>query len=320
MKKKRFSLYEEFAPPPPQDLSEKLEGVKWTQKAYYFAAKGYFPLTLQMESLYGNARVSVFHVTSSENIQGLAQMQGQPKALSTMSKIPAYTQKTLQGVWGKGVMFSLTGTLLTQGATDLSSSPDQSGIRWIDLWEANESLYKSFTAHLAQNSKLVEMQKRLKQDFSSADGVADTVDESPISLSPTEITQFMKLYMQESKAWIAAHAEDYFKALQTPSAENGSSHYDEIVVHKIQLTGAIADIAQFGPSSRSPKSTPQTKRRTAQLLRELEAAVGPESLVLVDSRSQPEKVQPAIREFIEKHSSSYRRLSKLLKTYITRAL
>ena len=108
--------------------------------------------------------------------------------------------------------------------------------------------------------------------------------------------------MQESRAWIKQNAQFYIKSLLNVQDQYSISDYDEIVVNRIHLTGAVADIARFGPSPKSPESTPETRRRTAQLLRQLEAAVGRDNLVLVDSRAAPERVESTIKKFINTHS------------------
>jgi len=267
-------------------LLEKVEGVQWLQKSYYFASQGHIPLTPNIAKiLNGEKRIQVFHVTSAENALKLKALEGKKKSISTMTNIPMITRESVRGVWGDGVMFSLDGNLVINAKGDINSSPDEAGRRWINLrpLERDQKLGKQFLDYISQDSRLAELRSILIDDYNQPGTIADI----KLSLSGKELNEFLTLYIQRSVEWIKENANEIVKVMQSDNL-TGISNYDEIIVNEIKLTAAIVNIAELGSSIEKKKNY-------------VEFTVGPENVTYVDSEKDPKLAKATIDKFILKH-------------------
>jgi hypothetical protein len=287
-----------------QILLEKVEGVQWLQKSYYFAAMGYLPLTPNIAKiLNGEKRMQVFHVTDADNTNKLKALEGTKKSISTMNRIPIVTREDLTGVWGNGVMFSMEGTVIINAKGDINSSPDESGRRWIHLTDLGDSrFYREFRDYMQADTKLAHWIWKLRDDYNKP----GTIKDIKLSLSGKELNQFLTLYITRAMEWIKApniiggNNSDEIRRLAQLDNLTSVSDYDEILVNQIRLTGAIINLDSYRPnpySNANPPSTEEIKAINAGV----ESAVGRENVIYVDSRKSPSEAKTTIDKFILDH-------------------
>jgi hypothetical protein len=215
-----------------------------------------------------------------------------------MNRIPIITREDLTGIWGNGVMFSLDGTVIINAKGDINSSPDESGRRWIDLRDINGGLKRNFLSYMLQNKRLAQLKTILEKDYEQP----GTISRITLSLSNKELYEFLTLYITRAMEWIKAPAgigdnsDKVIRALQSDSLR-GVSDYDEILVNKIQLTGAIVNLVEM-------EDMPQ--RRIARLKKDIANAVGEENVLYVDSYKDKKGAKQAIDKFILLHGGKIR--------------
>jgi hypothetical protein len=281
--------------PKSKELQEKVEGVQWLQKAYFWAAQGHFLLSSNVAEIINGEKakkkVSAFHITSPNNIIRLKALEGKKSSISAMTIVPEQFLD-VSGIHGHGVMFSLEGNVLLKSVEDLMSSPDQSGRRWIDISLINKKLGEEFEKYMSQDKKLSELRYKLLRFYNKSVGDDHfsiyndkfIKKSKSIPLSDKELNQFLKLYIDRSVAWIKENTNRFNSALA--SKKYGNTDYNELVVNGIELTGAIVNLAQLEDSQ-----IKKTKRA-------IEDAVGPDNVVYVDSAKNPKQARVAVSNFI----------------------
>ena len=285
--------------PKSKELQEKVEGVQWLQKAYFWAAQGHFLLSSNVAKIINEdeneIRVDAFHITSAKNTLKLKALEGKKSSISAMTAVEdTFILQNIGGIHGNGVMFSLEGNVLLKSVEDLMSSPDESGRRWIHLSLINLKLGNHFEKYIAKDKRLSELQHRLKVYYD--DEIGDDWDSiyndkfiektESMPLSGKELNEFLKLYIDRSVAWIKENSQQFKKALS--SKKYGQTDYNELVVNEIELIAAIANIAELG----------ETNDEINQMKRNIESAVGPDNVVYVDSSKNPKQARVAVSNFI----------------------
>jgi hypothetical protein len=267
--------------PKSKELQEKVKGVQWLQKPYFWAAQGHFLLSPNIAKIINGEkaiRVDAFHITSAKNASRLKQLEGSKKSISAMTKVPQYSLEDLSGIHSHGVMFSLQGNVLLKSIDDIMSTPDESGRRWINISLINEKLGKQYRQYMSQDSRLDDLRSRLESDYDKKVGTNwnsvyndKLVDANELSLSKEELREFLTLWISRSKTWIKENLAEFIQALS--SKKYGQTQYDEVVVNQIELTGAVANLADIRG----------TKEQINQMKQDIEDAVGPDNVVYIDS-------------------------------------
>jgi hypothetical protein len=267
--------------PSNKQLQEKVEGVQWLQKPYFWAAQGHFPLTPNIAKIINGEkgiRVDAFHITSAKNASRLKQLEGSKKSISVMTKVPQYSLEDLSGIHSHGVMFSLEGNVLLKSIDDIMSTPDESGRRWINLSLINERIGKQYRQYMSQDSRLDDLRSRLESDYDKKVGSNwnsvyndKLVDSSELSLSKEELREFLTLWISRSMTWIKENLEEFIQALS--SKKYGQTQYDEVVVNQIELTGAVVNLADLRG----------TEEQINKMKQEIEDTVGSDNVVYIDS-------------------------------------
>lgn len=262
-------------------LQEKVKGVQWLQKPYFWAAQGHFPLTPNIAKIINGEkaiRVDAFHITSAKNASRLKQLEGSKKSISAMTKVPQYSLEDLSGIHSHGVMFSLEGNILLKSIEDIMSTPDESGRRWINIGLINERIGKQYRQYMSQDSRLDDLRSRLESDYDKKVGTNwnsvyndKLVDANELSLSKEELREFLTLWISRSMTWIKENLEEFIQALS--SKKSGQTQYDEVVVNEIELTGAVVNLADLRG----------TEEQINKMKQDIEDAVGPDNVVYIDS-------------------------------------
>ncbi len=268
--------------PKSKELQEKVKGVQWLQKPYFWAAQGHFPLTPNIAKIINGekaVRVDAFHITSAKKASRLKQLEGSKKSISAMTKVPQYSLEDLSGVHSHGVMFSLEGNVLLKSIEDIMSTPDESGRRWINIGLINERIGKQYRQYMSEDSRLDDLRSRLESDYDKKAGTNwnsvyndKLVDSSQLSLSKEELREFLTGWIGRSMTWIKENLAQFIQALS--SKKYGQTQYDEVVVNEIELTGAVVNLADLRG----------TEEQINQMKRDIEDAVGgPDNVVYIDS-------------------------------------
>lgn len=276
-----------------QDLLEKIKNVQHLQKSYYWASQGWIPLTAKIAKvLNGEKRMQVFHVTSADNAKKLKALEGAKMSVSTMRRIPMDTRKNIGGVLGHGVLFSLDGDLVLSAKGDIQSSPDENGIRWINLMYIDKKLGKQFLDYISKDKRLSELKAILEDDYDEVD--KDDYELAPlkikVSLSVKEINEFLILYLKRFVEWLKSNSDAILKAVQSDKVA-ARSDYDEILVNNIELTGAIVNVFELEGS----------EKEIAKQKKQIESAVGAENVTYVNSYKQPKEAHQSVDKFILSH-------------------
>lgn len=274
-------------------LQEKVKGVQWLQKPYFWAAQGHLPITPNIGKLLFGKRINAFHITSPNNALNLKALEGRKKSISAMTTVPD-NLLDISGVHGHGVMFSLEGNLLFKFAGDIMSSPDETGRRWIDVSIIDRGLGDQFSEYMSGSKRLNSLRQKLKASYNKKIGDDPSsvyndrmIKSKTLPLSNEELRELLDLWVKRAEEWMQSHSEEFIRILE--SKKYGDTDYDEVVVNEIELVAAIVNITQLvGTDSQIKK-----------MKRNIEAAVGGEdNVVYVDSAKNQKQSKDAVTNFI----------------------
>jgi hypothetical protein len=116
-------------------LLDILKEIQWLKKSYELASNYYFPFTPNIAKILSKGKtIKSFHVTSFEKLNQLKSLEGTKKSISTMTKtknkkIRLY--RDLKSQWNNGVLCFLEGDVVFQSKSDIMSTPDDTGRRWV---------------------------------------------------------------------------------------------------------------------------------------------------------------------------------------------
>jgi len=225
-------------------LSEKVTGVQWLSKAYKLAFDKYkIPVSPTIANiLYKGKRVRAFHITSPSKLSQLNSLQGTKKSISCMTRIPdrTFSRDMISGIWQKGIIFYLEGTLMIRGDDDIMSEPDESGRRWIRF---RDDYHVKWRRTVDKDPELIKLEKEYSK---SNDAISDNnkLDRSE------KVSQLNKAYgdfLHKKLYRYIELAESFVKANREGIIDEfinmESGDWDELVLNEIELIDAIYDNA-----------------------------------------------------------------------------
>jgi hypothetical protein len=113
-------------------VNNLLEDISHSGEAVDFAKLCYFPLTPKISKAYYNTRINCFHLTDVQNLSNFKTLLKSPKTISCFTSIGERYLKDFRGIrTNGGVLLELDGNLVLNSVTDIISSVDESGMRWI---------------------------------------------------------------------------------------------------------------------------------------------------------------------------------------------
>ena len=114
---------------------QQLNELKWLANVQSHIDRMDIPLTPSIVNyIWGNQRVTTFHVGDVNGINEIGAMVGTRKSLSTFKYMNKIMIKDIKGVQTEGgIIYQIEGDLQFDSPNDIMSTPDESGRRWITL-------------------------------------------------------------------------------------------------------------------------------------------------------------------------------------------
>ena len=114
---------------------QQLNELKWLANVQSHIDRMDIPLTPSIVNyIWGNQRITTFHVGDVNGINEIGAMVGTRKSLSTFKYMNKIMIKDIKGVQTEGgIIYQIEGDLQFDSPNDIMSTPDESGRRWITL-------------------------------------------------------------------------------------------------------------------------------------------------------------------------------------------
>jgi hypothetical protein len=132
---------------------QQLNELKWLGDIKSHIHRLDIPLTPSFVNyIWGKQRVTTFHIGDVNGIDKVGEMVGTRKSLSTFRFMEKYMLKDIKGIQTEGgIIYQIEGDLQFDAPTDIMSTPDESGRRWITIHtlpiEFVEKFYGEFKKH-----------------------------------------------------------------------------------------------------------------------------------------------------------------------------
>lgn len=224
-------------------INEKVTDVQWLEDSIEHVDNFLFPLTKSIAKELGiDQKIIAVHFTDPKGAMRLISIQGTNKSISTMTQIPKRNASSLQGVHKSGVAYKVEGNLIVGGETDIDTSPDQRGRRWVSLHELLVSRgmddllasdfsndYESFLYQDPRYKKL-----KVKYELSQSKGIP----------SPDIQKKLISLHFDLSLEFVRKKKAIFLKVFQSPLSPlkiSDGGRWNEIILNNIKLIGVIYD-------------------------------------------------------------------------------
>jgi len=114
---------------------QQLNELKWLGNIQSHIGRMDIPLTPSIINyIWGKQKVTTFHIGDVNGIDKIGEMIGTRKALSTFRFMEKEMIKDIRGIQTEGgIIYQIIGDLLFDAPSDIMSTPDESGRRWITL-------------------------------------------------------------------------------------------------------------------------------------------------------------------------------------------
>lgn len=240
------------------------DGPAWSGKTYEFMEKYMIPLSPPViKKVLGDIKVFVFHATDIDGVKKLKSLSGKSKSISTFKGLgddsPMFLGFGIQN--DGGIIIQVEGTLLANSATDISTQPDESGRRWMEL-DTFADIYEIYINDLSEKKlfklfyKTPSIKNMMKWWWSLPGKKGDVpTEESVFNIMGAYINEkgkkykasFIKDYMDmiEKEVW-KKNATQIRKSfgknlgdLVDPQGLYLASEWNELVVNKIKLKDAF---------------------------------------------------------------------------------
>jgi hypothetical protein len=115
---------------------QQLNELKWLANVQSHIVKMDVPLTPSLVNyIWGKQRVTTFHVSDVHGIDHIASMVGTRKSLSTFKFMEKTMLSKMRGVQTEGgIIYQIIGDLQFDAPSDIMSTPDEIGRRWINIF------------------------------------------------------------------------------------------------------------------------------------------------------------------------------------------
>jgi hypothetical protein len=238
-------------------ISEKIQNVKWIDKAYDYAYKFKFPISDTIGKMINKStRIEAFHVTSPdlENLKRMESLIGSKKSISCMRQVPRQTTLFLGGVHHNGVVFHVEGNLLLKGKIDIMSEPDEQGRRWIKFnsqisTPKTNDLQGKWKNVLLSDSKWVKMRDSIMEDDMSV----EPMDKKTLN---NLYRDFIDRHVSLANEFAKKNASKIKTAFNSSEIDTRFSSWDELLLNDIKLLDCVWDeaaVSRFGEGARYVK-------------------------------------------------------------------
>lgn len=187
---------------------------------------GLVPMTNKIGGMvFGNFRITTFHVTDIAGISGIQKMISEKMAISSFTYMNQNTIKNLSGVrTNGGVLFQLEGRTLYEGNSNLVSYPDNRGKKWLNsstvFPRQLESEYREMVRNYINRNKPVAANR----------GYGDN-DKKPI-----DVVKYIAGFILMVEDFIGRHR----KEIRNKAVKGElSSSWNEILIHEIVVKSVL---------------------------------------------------------------------------------
>ena len=195
----------------------------------------YVPLsTNTMKDIFGDEKVSTFHLTSPDYLKNLKKLEGRKSSIATFNKLHHSVKKLRSGPLTRGgMMVWLEGDLIARFSKDTGNKIDKQGRRWVK-WE---NLFKNLKSPPPYSEEL-KILKSFAINYTNIH--KDTViDENDLKKK----AKYIKTYIEYAYKFIKSHKDEILRSSTHP-AEYGKKSYlydswNELVVNNIKIKGIV---------------------------------------------------------------------------------
>jgi hypothetical protein len=207
-------LYEDYGKP--ANYSDELNHME----------SGLVPMTNKIGGMvFGNFRITTFHVTDIAGISGIQKMVSEKMAISSFTYMNHDTIKNLRGVrTDGGVLFQLEGRTLYEGNSNLVSYPDNRGKKWLGCDTV-------FPHQLSSQYRQMVRDYISRNKPSAANRRYGDNDKKPL-----DVVKYIAGFIMMVEEFIGRHRKEV-----RDKAINGqlSSSWNEILIHEIVVKNVL---------------------------------------------------------------------------------
>jgi len=194
---------------------QQLNELKWLANVQSHIVRMDIPLTPSLVNyIWGKQRVTTFHIGDVNGIDNMNKIVGTRKSLSTFRFMNKELLKDIKGIQTEGgIIYQIEGDLQFDSPTDVMSSPDETGRRWINI--------RSFP---------YDFQNKVEHEYEKYEKFRYMNEPSGPSKDLIEYYRLMNQLVREN----AKEIREYFTDIKK-NRGNEESSWNETVVNNIKI-------------------------------------------------------------------------------------
>jgi len=194
---------------------QQLNELKWLANVQSHIVRMDIPLTPSLVNyIWGKQRVTTFHIGDINGIDNMDKIVGTRKSLSTFRFMNKELLKDIKGIQTEGgIIYQIEGDLQFDSPTDVMSSPDETGRRWINI--------RSFP---------YDFQNKVEHEYEKYEKFRHMNEPSGPSKDLIEYYRLMDQLVREN----AKEIREFFTDIKKNRRDNESS-WNETVVNNVRI-------------------------------------------------------------------------------------
>lgn len=189
-----------------------------------------------MKKVFGDKRISTFHLTDIRELYKLKKLEGRRSSISTFNKLNSLVRQLKKGPLTRGgVMVWLEGDLITRFASDSTTDVDEKGRRWV-AWSQLVSKAREDYRDLPR--ELIDLSIKVHQIKNKE--FKNKKDDSPEGNK--EKAKIIKRYIDVAYKFVLKNKDDIVKSsLANHTSSSGAewNNWNEVVVNAIKVKGIV---------------------------------------------------------------------------------
>jgi hypothetical protein len=181
-----------------EEIENMLNEIAWQENIITHINEYRIPIIGKIsEILFGNHRITSFHISDTKNIDNMKNVIRTKKVISTFTEADEDMIEDLGGIQtgGGGILYEIFGNLVFKSKGDSMSRPDQFGLRWLSPKEIMDNKLQSIWKELANKLAYEDEKKQyfIKKYFMLAEQfINDHID---------EIYNHLKSFYNQNYSW-----------------------------------------------------------------------------------------------------------------------
>ena len=198
---------------------QQLNELKWLANVQSHIVKMDVPLTPSLVNyIWGKQRVTTFHIGDVHGIDNMYSLIGTRKSLSTFRYMDKLMVEKMKGIQTEGgIIYQIEGDLQFDAPTDIMSTPDESGRRWVNIFTFPDN----FREKLEYEYEVHEKFRHLNEPSGPA----------------KDLIEYYRLIDRLVKEY-ATDIREHFTDIKTNRGNNESS-WNETVVNNIRVVDIL---------------------------------------------------------------------------------